>query len=79
MSYTDKHIVDTYAGLFEGLSTSSKMELMESLSKSLKREKKTKDNSFYKSFGAFASRKSAERIIADIRASRRFRKKAIKF
>ncbi|NII26915.1 hypothetical protein HB364_17630 [Pseudoflavitalea sp. X16] len=79
MTYTEKHIVETYAGLFEGLSSISKIELIESLSKSLKTEKKTKENSFYKSFGAFSSDKSAEEIIADIKSSRKFRKKDIKF
>lgn len=79
MNYTDRRIVETYSGLFEGLSSLSKIELIESLSKSLKIEKITKDNRFYKSFGAFASEKSAEEIIADIKSSRKFSKKEIKF
>jgi len=79
MTYTDRHIVDTYAGLFEGLNAISKIELIESLSKSLKTEKKTKENLFYKSFGAFSSNKSAEDIIKDLKASRKFRKKEIDF
>ncbi|MGN8059242.1 hypothetical protein ACTJKN_23350 [Pedobacter sp. 22163] len=58
MSYTDRHIVETYSGLFEGLSASSKIELIESLSKSLKIEKTTKDNKFYKSFGALREQKT---------------------
>ena len=79
MSYTDKHIVETYSGLFEGLSSSSKIELIESLTKSLKKEKTTKDSKFYKSFGAFSSEKTAEEIIADIKSNRKFRNKEIKF
>ncbi len=79
MTYTDKHIVETYSGLLEGLNSESKAELIESLSKSLKAEKKNKESNFYKSFGAFASDKSAEEIIADIKSSRKFRKKEIKF
>jgi len=78
MNYTNRHIVDTYSGLFEGLNYLSKIELIESLSKSLKKEKTTKDSKFYKSFGAFASEKSAEEIIADIKTSRNFRNKEIK-
>ena len=78
MSYTDRHIVKTYSGLLEGLSSLSKIELIERLSKSLKTEKTTKDNKFYESFGAFASEKSAEEIIADIKSSRKFRNKEIK-
>ncbi len=79
MTFTDKHIVETYTGLFEGLSSTSKIELIERLSKSLKNERKTKDHSFFKSFGAFSSEKSAESIISNIKASRVFRKKDIKF
>ena len=79
MSHTEKYIVETYSGLFEGLSSLSKLELIENLSKSLKVEKNTKDTLFYKSFGAFASDKSAEEIIEEIRLSRKFRKKEINF
>ncbi len=38
MSYSDRHIVDTYSDLFEGLSVVNKIELIESLTKSLKTE-----------------------------------------
>jgi len=79
MSYTDKYIVETYSSLFEGLSSLNKLELIESLSKSLKIEKTAKDNKFYKSFGAFSSEKPAEEIIADMKSNRKFRNKAIKF
>jgi hypothetical protein len=79
MSYTDKHIVETYSGLIEGLSSDNKMELIETLSKSLQTENKSKDESFYKAFGGWSSEKSAEEIIADIRLSRVFREKEIKF
>ena len=79
MSYTEKHLVEAYSGLFEGLSSMSKIELIEKLSKSLKKEKKNKEDDFYKSFGAFVSTKTAEEIIKDIRSSRSFRKKEIKF
>ena len=77
MSFAEKHIVETYAGLFEGLSSISKIQLIQSLSKSLKNEKKTRERNFYKSFGAFASDKSPEEIVNDIRSSRKFRKKDI--
>ncbi len=79
MSYTDRHIVETYSGLFEGLSFLSKIELIESLSRSLKTEKSTQESNFYKSFGAFSSEKTAEEIIADIKSSRKFRNQEIKF
>jgi hypothetical protein len=79
MTYTDKHIVATYSDLLEGLSSESKTVLIETLSKSLKSERKNRGSTFYKSFGAFASSKSAEEIISDIKSSRKFRKKEIKF
>ena len=79
MSFTDRHIVETYSSLFEGLNSLNKIELIESLSKSLKTEKTTKDSRFYKAFGAVASENSAEEIIADIKSSRKFRSKQIKF
>ena len=79
MTFTDKHIVETYSVLFEGLSSISKIELIESLSKSLKVDKKNRELNFYKSFGAFASTKSPKEIIADIKLNRKFRKKEIKF
>ena len=63
MTYTEKHIVETYSGLLEGSSSRSRTELIESLSKSLKPEKKIKKINFYKSFVAYASEKSAEEII----------------
>lgn len=77
MNYTNRHIVETYSGLFEGLNATSKIELIERLSKSLKNENSTKDSKFYKSFGAFDSDKSADEIIADIKLSRNFRNKEI--
>lgn len=78
MTYIDKHILETYSRLFEGLSSMNKIELIESLSKSLKTETKAKEDNFYKSFGAFASEKSAEEIIVDIKSTRKFRTKEIK-
>ncbi|MGL2994895.1 hypothetical protein [Flavobacterium sp. TSSA_36] len=79
MSYTDRNIVEAYSILFEGLPSLSKIELIERLSKSLKKNKKATESSFFKSFGAFASEKSAEEITAAIKSSRKFRSTAIKF
>jgi hypothetical protein len=79
MIVIDQNIVSTYSDLFEGLSSLNKIELIESLSKSLKVKESTRNSRFYKSFGAFGSGKSAEEIIADIKSSRKFRNKEIKF
>jgi len=79
MSYTDRNIVEAYSILFEGLPSLSKIELIEKLSKSLKKDKTAKESSFFKSFGAFASEKTAEEITKDIKLSRKFKSKEIKF
>lgn len=79
MTYLDKQIVETYSELFEGLSASTKTELIESLSKSLTDRKEEKEKLFFKSFGAFSDEKSAKEIISEIKSSREFRKKEINF
>ena len=79
MNYTDKHIIESYSLLFEGLSSLSKKELIESLTKSLKREKTTKKDTFFKSFGSFSSEKTPEEIVLEIKSSRRFKNKEINF
>ncbi|PBJ07386.1 hypothetical protein [Flavobacterium sp. ACN6] len=78
MTVTDKNILEAYSSLFEGLSFSNKIELIERLTKSIKGNK-SKENNFYKSFGAFASEKSAEEIVSEIKANRNFKNKEIKF
>ena len=79
MTFTDKNIIENYFGLFEGLNSMSKLELIEKLTKSLKSESKSKENNFYKSFGTFSTEKTSDEIITEIKSSRNFRKKEIKF
>lgn len=79
MTFTDKHIVEAYSTLFEGLNPISKLELIVRLSKSLKSDQKKKEHTFYKSFGAFASDKPAEDIIEEIKSGRKFKKRDIRF
>ena len=79
MSVAERNIINSYSTMFNGLSSLSKIELIESLTKSLKKEKTSKIDSFYKSFGAFSDEKSAEEIIADIKTSRNFRNNEISF
>jgi hypothetical protein len=79
MTVANKNIVDTYTGLFEGLDAFTKLELIERLSKSLKKEKNSRENAFFKSYGAFGSDKPAEEIVEEINASRKFREKDLKF
>lgn len=79
MTYTDRHIIETYSKLFEGLSSLNKFELIERLSQSLKAKKKDSDKIFYKSYGAFSTKKSPEEIISEIKLSRKFIAKNIIF
>lgn len=79
MTIANKNIVDTYSRLFEGLDAFTKLELIERLSKSLKKEKNSTEKAFFKSFGAFGSDKSAEEIVTEIKTSRNFREKDFKF
>ncbi|KGO86032.1 hypothetical protein Q765_13300 [Flavobacterium rivuli WB 3.3-2 = DSM 21788] len=73
MTATDKNILEAYSNLFQGLSYLNKIELIERLTKSLKTVgTKSKENNFYKSFGAFASEKSAEEIVSEIKENRKF-------
>jgi hypothetical protein len=77
MTAVTKNIIDTYSKLFEGLDSFTKLELIERLSKSLKKEKLSKDKAFFNSFGSFPSDRSTEEITAEIKASRKFREKDI--
>lgn len=78
MTNAERHIIETYTGLFEGLNAVSKLELLERLAKSIRKGKKTKEKDFFSSFGAFASDKPAEEIAREIRESRKFRNKDLK-
>ena len=79
MTFTDKNIMENYLKLFESLNSISKLELIEKLTKSLKAETKSKESDFYKSFGAFSTEKTSDEINTDIKSSRKFRTKEIKF
>jgi hypothetical protein len=75
MTHTERHIVETYSELFEGLSAVSKLELLERLAKSIRKDKKPKEKDFFSSFGGFESASTPEEIIKEIKESRKFRTK----
>jgi hypothetical protein len=79
MTVANKNMVNTYSNLFEGLDSFTKLELIERLSKSLKKETSAKDKAFYSAFGAFPAGQSAEEITKEIKAFRKFRQKDIMF
>jgi hypothetical protein len=78
MTLVEKHIVETYSGIFESLSSVSKLELLEKLAKSIRKESKSKEKEFFKSFGAFPPGKTAEEITQEIKETRKFRDKGLK-
>lgn len=75
MTHAERHIVETYSELFDGLSAGSKLELLERLAKSIRKGRKSHVKDFFSSFGGFASNASAEEIVKEIRESRKFRTK----
>lgn len=79
MTQAERHIVESYSGLFERLSSVSKLELIERLAQSIKKGRASNEKDFFSSFGAFGSNKPAEEISKEIRESRKFRKKDLKF
>ena len=79
MTLKDNDIVATYSKLLEGLSANNKIGIIESLAKSLQTSSKIKEDRFYSSFGAWDFDKPAADIVAEIKLSRKFRQKEIKF
>lgn len=79
MTFTDKNIIESYFGLFESLNVTSKLELIGKLTMSIKSKPKNKESDFYNSFGAFSDEKTSDEINAEIKESRIFREKDLKF
>ena len=82
MTTIEKTIIDGYFLQLERLSNIGKLELIERLTKSVKKNQQEKINKkreelFYKSCGSFISDKTSDEIIAEIKSSRRFRNKEI--
>ena len=75
MTIAERNIINSYLGLFESLNYTSKLEILEKLIQSIKKQPKSKEADFFKSFGAFASDKSAEELVRELKNSRKFRDK----
>lgn len=65
-------LIDGYLRLLYNLSPSDKLDLISKLTLSVKKDLDDKRKSFYKAFGAWESKQSADEIINDIRNSRTF-------
>jgi hypothetical protein len=70
MTLKERNVVKAYSILLDNLNTVCKAALVKHLSKSLNKERKTKDIEY--SFNDFIPEKSAEEIIAELRDSRSF-------
>ena len=79
MTYLERNMMSTYAHLFEGLSTMSKIELIELLTKSLKKQVFEREKVFFQSYGAFGSDQNTEDIIKEIKENRHFVEKNLNF
>ncbi len=78
MTVAEKYIIETYSSLFKSLNESSRTKLLRKLSVSLKTKNNKTEDDFFKSFGAFASDKSAEDINRELKESRKFNRSDIK-
>ncbi|MCE7061868.1 hypothetical protein [Dyadobacter sp. CY343] len=63
-------LVNGYIGLLDNLSLEEKLDLISKLSASAKQNIVDKKTAFKKAFGAFDSKKSADKIIEEIKSSR---------
>lgn len=72
-------LVDGYVRLLDNLSPNSKFELISKLTLSVKAGITDKKKSFYRAFGAWDSKQTADKIINDIRNSRTFDQQIEKF
>ena len=68
------NLVDSYLGLLRSLSPENRLQLISKLSDSLKGSKKLTGKSINDLYGAFSSKKSADEILSDLKASRNFKR-----
>jgi hypothetical protein len=72
-------LVEGYLKLLGNLSPGNKLDLISKLTISVKKDMNKSESSFYKAFGAWESKMSAEEIINDIRSSRTFNRQIEQF
>ena len=72
-------ILENYLGLLSGLSRESKIKLVESLNFDIKKSIVSETNWIDELYGSFVSDTSAEALISQIRADRRFVHETIGF
>jgi len=72
ISMENGDILGNYLGLLSGLSRESKIKIVEALNRDIKNNITVETESMDKLYGSFVSNKSAEDIISELRADRRF-------
>ena len=72
-------LIEGYLRLLDNLSPSNKLDLISKLTLSVKKDVADKKKSFYKAFGAWESKQTADEIISDIRNSRTFNRQIEQF
>lgn len=72
-------LIEGYIRLLDNLSPSNKLDLISKLTLSVKTDITDRKKTFYKAFGAWESKQSADEIINDIRNSRTFNRKTEEF
>ena len=65
-------LIDGYLRLLDNLSPSNKLDLISKLTLSVKTDITDRKKFFFKAYGAWESKQSADQIISDIRNSRTF-------
>lgn len=68
-------LIDGYLQMLDNLSPSNKLDLISKLTQSVKTDITDRKTSFFKAFGAWDSKQSADEIIDEIRKSRTFNRK----
>lgn len=72
-------LIEGYLRLLDNLSPSNKLDLISKLTVSVKTDITDRKKHFYKAFGAWESKQSADEIINDIRNSRTFNRQIEQF
>ena len=72
-------LIDGYLRLLDNLSPSNKLDLISKLTLSIKTDITNRKKSFYKAFGAWESKQSADEIISEILNSRTFNRQIEQF
>lgn len=75
----NRTLIEGYLRLLDNLSPSNKLDLISKLTLSVKTDITDRKKSFYKAFGAWESKQSADEIINDIRNSRTFNRQIEQF